>query len=83
MAAAADTPIIALFISSSFPKPRRLSVAVGGPVNYSDADEGDLVPQLGQLATFIQAAHPPRRPMAAAHPAPEPQNDLKTCSDLR
>jgi hypothetical protein len=55
MAAAAETPIIALFISSSFPKPRRLSVAVRGPVNYSDADEGDLVPQLGQLATFIQA----------------------------
>jgi hypothetical protein len=44
MAAAADTPISALFISSFFAKPRRLSVAVGGPVNYSDADEGDLVP---------------------------------------
>ena len=50
MAAAADTPIIALFISSSFPKPRRLSVAVGGPVNYSDADEGDLVPSAEKLS---------------------------------
>jgi hypothetical protein len=55
MAAAADTPIIALFISSSFPKPRRLSVAVGGPVNYSDADEGDLVPPLDHLAAFPTA----------------------------
>jgi hypothetical protein len=44
MTAAPDTPNIALFISSFFPKPRRLSVAVGGPVNNSDADEGDLVP---------------------------------------
>jgi hypothetical protein len=44
MASAADTPISALFISSFFAKPRRLFVAVGGPVNYSDADEGDLVP---------------------------------------
>src|ERR1700755_2854333 len=58
MSAAADTPIIALFISSSFPKPRRLSVAVGGPVNYSDADEGDLVPPLGHLAALIQQRSP-------------------------
>ena len=54
MTAAPDTPNIALFISSFFPKPRRLSVAVGGPVNYSDADEGDLVPPLDPLAPFIQ-----------------------------
>jgi hypothetical protein len=26
---------------------------MGGPINYS-ADEGDLVPQLGQLATLFQ-----------------------------
>ena len=26
----------------------------GGPINYSDADKGDLVPQLRQLAAFIQ-----------------------------
>jgi hypothetical protein len=26
----------------------------GGPINYSDAGWGELVPQLGQLAAFIQ-----------------------------
>jgi hypothetical protein len=27
---------------------------VGGPINYSDADADELVPQLRQLAAFIQ-----------------------------
>jgi hypothetical protein len=26
----------------------------GGPINYSDADAGELVPQLSQFAAFIQ-----------------------------
>jgi len=37
----------------------------GGPINYSDADAGQPVPQLGQLAAFIPAAHPPRLSTAA------------------